>query len=78
MTIVNTIGLTFVLPFVILRPERNPTSKAKLMPTYQQYRSYGHTRFTAWSLSHTWTMLVGLPLAANVVGWGAAYFLGYL
>lgn len=48
------------------------------MPTYEKYRSYGHTRFTAWTLSHSWTVMLGIPLVVNAVGWGAAYCLGWL
>lgn len=44
------------------------------MPTYQQYRSYGHTRFTAWTLScNPWLLMAGVPIGANVLFWGAIY-----
>lgn len=49
------------------------------MLTYQQYRSYGHTRFTAWTLSMPWWFhFAVLPLAVNAIGWGAAYYMGWL
>ena len=47
--------------------------------SYEQYRSYGHTWFTAWSLSKPWWChFVALPLAFNAVGWGAAYCMWWL
>lgn len=49
------------------------------MPTYQQYRSYGHTRFTAWSLATPWWVhWIVIPLAVNAIAWGAAYHMGWL
>ena len=49
------------------------------MPTYEQYRSYGHTRFTAWTLSKPWWLnWIVLPLAFNAIGWGSAYYMGWV